>query len=1274
MDDEWEAQYFGNLSRNGTDDFDSDEMTDLEEYSQAFNPTVKDSFQDADGDRYPNIFELRNGGDPNNASSHPSPTYTVNAAGGGTHTTVNAAVTAANVTNGAYQIIAVAPGVYAGSGNVGISIAASKPKLLIIGTGGAEKTVMDGGGTTTGWTVNNSSVIESLTIRGTTRALYISNSTQQEVRLVDVLVKDNAGSSLPGGLYVGSGAKVYVTGSTFLNNTNSSTSTTAGQQVEVNNGVLTLTNTVVWGSGTTGTPLYLNPTNGQLVSQHSLVKGRTLTGTGNLPGDTDPKLRFDGRLQWNSPLLRAGVVGTFSQWDMDLEARPATTPDVGADQWVDADGDELADVWEMEQAGNLTTLTGRAQDADSDGLTNEQEYGLGAKAAVADTDEDGLLDGAELNQHGTNLHKADTDGDDMPDGWEVSNALNPLVANRFEDADGDRYPNVFEYARSSNPQDAQSTPTPNYTVNAAGGGTHTTVNAAVTAANVTNGAYQIIAVAPGVYAGSGNVGISIAASKPKLLIIGTGGAEKTVMDGGGTTTGWTVNNSSVIESLTIRGTTRALYISNSTEQEVRLVDVLVKDNAGSSLPGGLYVGSGAKVYVTGSTFLNNTNSSTSTTAGQQVEVNNGVLTLTNTVVWGSGTTGTPLYLNPTNGQLVSQHSLVKGRTLTGTGNLPGDTDPKLRFDGRLQWNSPLLRAGVVGTFSQWDMDLEARPATTPDVGADQWVDADGDELADVWEMEQAGNLTTLTDRAQDADSDGLTNEQEYGLGAKAAVADTDEDGLSDGAELNQHGTNLHKADTDGDDMPDGWEVSNALNPLVANRFEDADGDRYPNVFEYARSSNPQDAQSTPTPNYTVNAAGGGTHTTVTAAVTAANVTNGAYQIIAVAPGVYAGSGNVGISVASSKPKLLIIGTSGAAKTVMDGGGTTTGWVVNNSSVIASLTIRGTTRALYISNSAQQEVRLVDLLVKDNAGASTPGGLYVGSGAKVYVTGSTFLNNTNSGTSTTAGQQVEVNNGVLTLTNTVVWGRRTTGTQLYLNPTNGQLVGQHSLVKGQTLAGTGNLPGDTDPKLRADARPRSTSPLRGAGLTVPSSRFDMELENRPQVNPDIGVDQWGDQDADGLPDGWELAETGGLSALSGTDADADELSDLGEYDWETEPLNHDTDGDLAPDGREVQFGTNPNVPDSIDIGVDLNQDGILDGIGVQLGYLLGSLDMDGDSLSNADELLRGTNPLRADSDGDGVSDGQDVFPLDPLMNSFPQVPSDVTPPLIQLTAPWNAVPL
>jgi hypothetical protein len=117
MDDEWESSYFGHTLRDGTKDYDSDNLNDLREYQNGTNPkvfdtdgdglsdgnevddyntnpTIADSDGDAmpdgwevtnglnpllddaaidnDGDGYNNLIEYKRGTNPQDSSSHPS--------------------------------------------------------------------------------------------------------------------------------------------------------------------------------------------------------------------------------------------------------------------------------------------------------------------------------------------------------------------------------------------------------------------------------------------------------------------------------------------------------------------------------------------------------------------------------------------------------------------------------------------------------------------------------------------------------------------------------------------------------------------------------------------------------------------------------------------------------------------------------------------------------------------------------------------------------------------------------------------------------------------------------------------------------------------------------------------------------------------------------------------------------------------------------------------------------------------------------------------------
>jgi PKD repeat protein len=112
---------------------------------------------------------------------------------------------------------------------------------------------------------------------------------------------------------------------------------------------------------------------------------------------------------------------------------------------------------------------------------------------------------------------------------------------------------------------------------------------------------------------------------------------------------------------------------------------------------------------------------------------------------------------------------------------------------------------------------------------------------------------------------------------------------------------------------------------------------------------------------------------------------------------------------------------------------------------------------------------------------------------------------------------------------------------------------------------------------------------------------------------------------------------------------------------------DSDGDGLTDAQEQSLGTDPHKADT-------NGDGIPDGTAVAIGISPTNPDMDADGVANATERSNGTDPFVADTDGDGVNDGADAFPLDATRSQPSQSdPSDHTPPTITLVRPEGARP-
>ncbi|WP_114327548.1 Ig-like domain-containing protein [Candidatus Colwellia aromaticivorans] len=154
-------------------------------------------------------------------------------------------------------------------------------------------------------------------------------------------------------------------------------------------------------------------------------------------------------------------------------------------------------------------------------------------------------------------------------------------------------------------------------------------------------------------------------------------------------------------------------------------------------------------------------------------------------------------------------------------------------------------------------------------------------------------------------------------------------------------------------------------------------------------------------------------------------------------------------------------------------------------------------------------------------------------------------------------------------------------------------------------------------------------------------FDLDgLDNTEEFN--LGTSIFlNDTDGDGLDDSQELG-LGSNPLLS--DSDGDGLLDGSEVNPTSDSdgdgliniLDPDSDNDGLPDGVEILLGLDPLRSDS-------NFNGIPDG----------SEDSDNDGLPNSEEVLENTDPTNPDTDGDGILDGEEViagadgFITDPL---------------------------
>ena len=184
--------------------------------------------------------------------------------------------------------------------------------------------------------------------------------------------------------------------------------------------------------------------------------------------DVSPAFSFDARYPASgvTPALWAANEACGLSSLFALRTRPLFT---------DTDGDGMPDFYES--AHGLDPLRNDADgDLDGDGRTNHEEYNAGTNPAVAD-DWSKASDASEaflvdIRAARPEIHEEevvevwsrslrflvdtagrakDSDGDGMPDWWELLSGLNPYRADADEDADGDGRTNREEWNAGTNP-------------------------------------------------------------------------------------------------------------------------------------------------------------------------------------------------------------------------------------------------------------------------------------------------------------------------------------------------------------------------------------------------------------------------------------------------------------------------------------------------------------------------------------------------------------------------------------------------------------------------------------------------------------------------------------------------------------------------------------------------------------------------------------------------------------------------------------------------------
>lgn len=561
-------------------------------------------------------------------------------------------------------------------------------------------------------------------------------------------------------------------------------------------------------------------------------------------------------------------------------------------------------------------------------------------------------------------------------------------------------------------------------------------------------------------------------------------------------------------------------------------------------------------------------------------------------------------------------------------------------------------------------------------GTNRFVaDTDSDGMPDGWEVAHALN-PLVNDAALDPDGDGLTNLQEYQNNTDPHNSDTDSDGLTDGAEVNTWHTNPLNADTDGDGLSDADEaLVYHTNPLV----KDTDGDglddcmeAMPQAVYWSAASDPQMLPGLPVGSAPTKIVAGENHIVTLFANGSLGWNTGAGAIDEWSSWWMANVVGVGdvTDIVASKDHGLALQPDGRVAYwayTTDGWGGADGAMVPELNNAVKITVGEQCAAVALANG---QVKFWNsdmpiwwgyegtaIPVVSNALTVAAGRAHcviLRSNGRVAAWGDNTYGQTNTPSWITNAMAVVAgdNHCIALLSNgcVVAWGDNAYGqTNVPDSVTNAVTVAagaNHNLAllgTGHVVAWGANETGQTNPPAA----------LTNVTAIWASGNNSMAMTTNRMIKGWGGVTNctWR---VNGLscaatPGGIGVAVVSLMTSPTNSDTDIDGLLDSWEFLNGLDPLDpadatQDPDNDGLTNTEEFNAGTNPNMPDT-------DGDGLSDGDEVHT-YHTNPLarDTDSDGIHDNSELAIGTDPCNPDTDGDGLSDGEEVniFHTNPLL--------------------------